>query len=150
MTNSDTRTPASPAAPTAAVSVQEPEQFELRGGDVTITYSTTSLTGAPQFNYQDKARSVNVSGDAIRVEQTAIARLVTVALEQVPDAYTLSVTLLIPQINLRDPNRTASLETLAVLTTDRSSAFTGPAGVEGQLQSYEARVLTGTASRVDF
>ena len=131
------------------VPVQEPNLFELRGGDVTMTYSTTSLTGAPQFNYQNQARAVTVSGDAIRVEPTEIARLVTVALEQVPDAYDFSVTLLIPQINLRDPNRTASLETLAVLTTDRSSLI-GPAGVEGQVQSYEARVLMGTASRVEF
>ena len=149
MTNSDTHTPTRPTTPPAAAPVQEPNLFELRSGDVTITYSTTSLTGAPQFNYQDQARSVAVSGDAIRVEQTEIARLITVDLEQVPDAYDFSVTLLIPQINLRDPNRTASVETLAVLTTDRSS-LTGPAGVEGQVQSYEARVLMGTASRVDF
>jgi hypothetical protein len=130
--------------------VQEPTQFELRGGDVAITYATTSLTGVPQFNYQDKARAVTVSGAAIRVESTAIARVVTVALEQIPDAYDFSVTLLIPRINLRDPNRTASLATLAILTTDRSSALTGPTGVEGQVQSYEARVLMGMASRLDF
>jgi hypothetical protein len=133
-----------------ATQVQEPNLFELQGDGATITYSTTSIAGVPQFNYQDNEHSVNRSGDEIRVEQTEIARLVTVDIEQVPDAYDLSVSLLVPIINLRGQTGEASVQTVAVLTTDRSSAFTGPGGVEGQVQTYETLSLQGTARRVAF
>ena len=133
-----------------ATPVQEPNQYNLQGDGATITYSTTSFAGVPLFNYQDNDHSVNRSGDEIRVEETEIARLVTVDIEQVPDAYDLSVTLLVPIINLREQFGEAAVQTVAVLTTDRSSAFTGPGGVEGQVQSYETLSLEGTAQRVAF
>lgn len=129
---------------------QEANLFELEGGGASIVYSTTSFSGAPQFSYRDTNHSVSRSGDEIRVEETRIARLVTINLQQVPDAYSLSVTLLVPAINVPVQTGQTALQTLAVLTTDRNSAFTGPAGVEGQLQTYEAFALSGTARTVAF
>lgn len=74
----------------------------------------------------------------------------TVDLEQIPDAYDLSVTLLVPRINLPEQGREAPVKTVALLTTDRSSAFTGPSGVEGQLQTYDTLKVEGTARLVAF
>ena len=74
-------------AESAAMRDQEPNQFDLHGDGASITYSTTSLAGVAQFNYQDKDHSVNRSGDDIRIEETEIARLVTIDIERVPDAY---------------------------------------------------------------
>ena len=129
---------------------QEANLFELEGGGATIVYSTTSFSGQPQFSYRDTNHSVSRSGTEIRVVQTEIARLVTVDIQQVPDAYNLSVTLLVPAVNVPRQTGEISIQTVAVLTTDRSSAFTGPAGVEGQLQTYETLALSGMARAVAF
>lgn len=128
----------------------QPNQFNLGSDNVSISYATSSIAGVPQFSYQDDNRTVSRSGDEIRTVDTEIGRLVTVDIEQVPDAFDLSLTLLVPIINLREEFGEASIQTVAVLTTDRSSAFTGPGGVEGQVQSYETLVLAGTAQRVAF
>ena len=128
----------------------QPNQFNLGSDNVSISYATSSIAGVPQFSYQDDNRTVSRSGDEIRTVDTEIGRLVTVDIEQVPDAFDLSLTLLVPIINLREEFGEASIQTVAVLTTDRSSAFTGPGGVEGQVQSYETLALAGTAQRVAF
>lgn len=51
-----------------ALQLQEPNLFELQGSGATITYSTSSIACSPQFSYQDDQRSVNRSGNEIRVE----------------------------------------------------------------------------------
>jgi hypothetical protein len=126
----------------------QPNHFELAGEYTQITYSTTSITGQPQLHYQDQQRDVNVTGDDIRSLETEIGTLVTVTLEVIPDLHTLTLTLLVPQINLNDGNE-SPLSTLAILTTHRTS-IGGPGLVEGQLQTYEAVALEGTASLVQF
>ncbi|HEX2181706.1 MAG TPA: hypothetical protein VHH10_05435 [Rubrobacteraceae bacterium] len=126
----------------------QPNLFELAGEYTQITYSTTSLTGQPQFSYRDQQRDVNVTGDDIRSQDTELGALVTVTLEVNPDRHTLTVTLLVPQINLRGGTE-SRLSTLAVLTTHRTS-IGGPGLVEGPLQTYEAVALEGTARLVQF
>ena len=126
----------------------QPNLFELAGEYTQITYSTTSFTGQPQFHYQDRQRDVNVTGDDIRSLETGIGTQVTVTLEVIPDLHTLTVTLLVPQINLDESNE-SPLSTLAILTTHRTS-IGGPGLVEGQLQTYEAVALEGTARLVAF
>jgi hypothetical protein len=126
----------------------QPNLFELAGEYTQITYSTTSITGEPQFNYQDRQRDVNVTGDDISRLETDIGALVTVTLEVIPDLHTLAVSLLVPQINLRGGTE-SPLSTLAILTTHHTS-IGGPGLVEGPLQTYEAVALEGTASLVNF
>lgn len=125
----------------------QPNLFELTGEYTQITYSTTSITGQPQFNYQDQQRDVNVTGDDIRSVDTEIGTLVTVTLEVIPDLHTLTLTLLVPQINLNEGE--SPLSTLAILTTHLTS-IGGPSLVEGQLQTYEVVALEGTARLVQF
>lgn len=127
----------------------QPNLFELAGEYTQITYSTTSITGQPQFHYQDRERDVNVTGENdIRSLETKIGTQVTVTLEVIPDLHTLTVTLLVPQINL-DQGNESPLSTLVILTTHHTS-IGGPGLVEGQLQTYEAVALEGTASLVKF
>jgi hypothetical protein len=126
----------------------QPNLFELAGEYTEITYSTTSITGQPQFHYQDRQRDVNVTGEDIRSLEREIGTQVTVTLEVIPDLHTLTVTLLVPQINLDESNE-SPLSTLAILTTHRTS-IGGPGLVEGQLQTYEAAALEGTARLVAF
>jgi hypothetical protein len=126
----------------------QPNLFELTGEYTQITYSTTSITGQPQFHYQDQQRDLTITGDDIRSLGTEIGTMITVTLEVIPDLHTLTLTLLVPQINLNEGTE-SSLSTLAILTTHLTS-IGGPSLVEGQLQTYEAVALEGTARLVEF
>ena len=46
--------------------------FSGRRDDTQVTFSTTSITGQPQFSYHDDTRDVSASGDDITVERTAL------------------------------------------------------------------------------
>jgi hypothetical protein len=74
--------------------------------------------------------------------------LITVTLEVIPDLHTLTLTLLVPQINLDEGNE-SSFSTQAILTTHRTS-IGGPNLVKGPLQTYEVVALEGTARLVAF
>jgi hypothetical protein len=124
----------------------QPNHFELAGGYTQITYDTTSITGQALFHYQDQERDLNFTGDDISSQDTDIGTLVTVTLEVIPDLHTLTLTLLVPQINLPDGNE-SPFSTLAILTTHHTS-IGGPRLVEGPLQTYEVVTLQGTASLV--
>ena len=126
----------------------QPHLFQLAGGYTQITYSTTSITGQPQFHYQDQQRDISVTGEDIRSLETEIGTLVTVTLEVISDLHTLTVSLLVPQINLNEGDE-SPLSTPAILTTHRTS-IGGPGLVEGQVQTYEVVALEGTASLVAF
>ena len=91
---------------------------------------------------------MDITTDDIRSLETEIGTQVTVTLEVIPDLHTLMVTLLVPQIDL-DESKESPLSTLAILTTHRTS-IGGPALVEGQLQTYDAVALEGTARLVAF
>jgi hypothetical protein len=127
----------------------QPNLFELAGEYTRITYSTTSITGQPQFHYQDNQRDLTFTGDDIRLLDTdEIGMLVSVTLEVIPDLHTLTLSVLIPQIDLKGETESL-LSTLAILTTHLIS-IGGPGLVEGPLQTYEVVALEGTARLVDF
>ena len=123
----------------------QPNLFELTGEytQIRITYSTTSITGQPQFHYQDQQRDLTFTGGDIRSLDSEIGMLITVTLEVIPDLHTLTLTLLIPQINLDEGNE-SSFSTQAILTTHLTS-IGGPNLVKGPLQTYEVVALEGTA-----
>jgi hypothetical protein len=75
--------------------------------------------------------------------------LITVTLEVVPDLHTLSLTLLVPQINLGDAGAASAFSTLAIMTTHLTS-IGGPDLVRGPLQTYEEVTLSGMARLVEF
>lgn len=127
----------------------QPTFFELRCNDTQITYSTTSLAGVPQLSYQDKSLNLNFSGDEIRSLDTEIGRQVSVTLEQIPDQQTVSLTLLVPTINLPEGTTETSIQTEAILTTGRTS-IGGPDLVDGQLQTYSSLMLPGVARLIQF
>ncbi|CAG0982265.1 hypothetical protein [Geobacter sp.] len=125
----------------------QPNMYEFTAKRVKITYSTTSFTGEPRLSYQDRTRNLQFKGDEIRVTSTEIGQLVTVTLEQVPDLQTITLTLLIPAINMEGD--VVTFKTEAITTTHRTS-IGGPALVKGVLQSYNTRTLQGEAKLVAF
>ncbi len=134
---------------TVAKQSHEPNLFDLRGKFTHINYSTTSIAGIPQLSYRKLGTTLNFSGDEIRVVETEIGKLVTVTIEAVPDLQTVTLTLLIPTINLPKEDTEISIDTKAIITTERTS-IGGPSLVIGQLQTYRIFSLRGTASFVFF
>ena len=143
MTNATPSPP--PPAPVEQPSTpaQQPNLFDVQGDGVTISYSTSSIRGIPLFNYQDEDQTVNRSGDEIRTEETEIAMLVTIDLEQIPDAREVTVTLFLPRIVLQPGSTETALATIGVRTAAARR-------IEGQMQTYQALNLSGTARLVAF
>jgi len=128
----------------------EPNQFVLNGvghtyKDVHIVYSTTSITGKPIFNYEDSKGTYSFTGDEIRTQKTEIGTMVTVTLESVPDLHVITLTLLMPAINLDGSAR--DFKTIAIRTTSKTT-IAGESLVKGAVQSYEMIDLKGTANSV--
>lgn len=135
-------------AKAVAVGVREANRFTLTGrNDTQITYSTTTLTGEPQLSYHDKTRDQSFSGDDITVTASPLGTLVTVTLEVIADLSTLTATLVLPGINLRDRKK-VRFRTLAILTTNLTT-IGGPQLVTGPLQTYEVVKLRGVAQHVE-
>jgi hypothetical protein len=129
---------------------QQANLFELQGYDIQITYSTTSITGEPQFSYSDRTDNRSFTGDEITVEDTALGRMVSVQLKNnAADEGLESVTLLLPVIQpviQRENSQSVDIQTLALFS--RQAVFVAPG--TGQLQRYNSVYLSGTAQVVAF
>ncbi len=142
--------PAQQEAPAAVAQPGEPNNFELKGKDIKIIYSTTSFTGEPRFNYETQNNSRQFSGEEISTLDTNIGTLVTVLVE--PDADTgkeVLLTLLLPTINLPPSSIENPIQTQAILTT-RRTPLRGGSPLEGQLETYKPLFLKGIASSINF
>ncbi|MDQ2731099.1 MAG: hypothetical protein M3Y56_05525 [Armatimonadota bacterium] len=139
--------PASAVQQGRVAQAMSPDEFELKGTGVEITYSTTSFVGTPRLNYTHGGKHKTFTGTEIQSESTALGQLVTVTLEAIPDYKSDILTLVIPQINLEGND--GHFGTFAVLTTERTSRG-GPSGVRGPVQSYQVIQLQGVAKSVVF
>lgn len=128
--------------------VAAPNLYELACADVLLTYSTSSLDGSPRLSFQDEDSSFSASGPEIGTRRTDLGTEVTVTLEAVPDDRTVTLTLLVPDVNLGDGTE-SSVDTVLLETTNRTSVG-GPDLVEGQRQTYRTTRLHGTARHVAF
>lgn len=128
--------------------IAAPNLYELACANDLVTYSTSSIDGSPRFSFQDGDRSFSASGPEISARPTDLGTEVTVTLESIPDDRTVTLTLLIPGVNLAEETE-ASVDTVLIETTNRTS-IGGPRLVNGQLQTYRTTRLHGTARIVDF
>lgn len=128
--------------------LNEPNLYELSYGDVGLTYSTTSIDGSPRFNFREAERNLNFSGEQIRTQATELGTEVTVTLEVIPDLRTVTLTLLVPAINLGNETE-VGFATAAIETTNHTT-IGGPRLITGPLQTYRVIPLEGTAKNVRF
>jgi hypothetical protein len=126
---------------------EEPNLFELRSGNIRITYSTTSLSGLPLFNYKNRRQTFAFQGEEIRQSDSEIGRQITVTIEQIPDFQTVTFTLLLPDIHLEGTE--TRFRTVGITTITRTS-IGGPDLVKGPIQTYLPRIFWGTARQVVF
>lgn len=134
--------------PAIAQELFDANLFDI-AGPIRINYSSSSITGAPLLSYKDSELDLNFQGDDITRTQTSQGELVTVTLQVVPDAFTRTITLIVPTIRVTSGEQ-AEFSTLAIETTDRSGAFVPPPGPAGVLQTYQVYQLRGSAQHVTF
>src|SRR2546421_6901477 len=93
----------------------EPNQFTLEGYATQITFSTSSISGVPLFNFSDGVQTRNFRGDEIHQEDTGVGRLVTVQLQNnAADQGFEHVTLFLPKVQLAAETHSVTIHTLAI------------------------------------
>ncbi|MHC5725435.1 MAG: hypothetical protein ACYTXY_15115 [Nostoc sp.] len=132
--------------PAQAIVVQRPNEFELKGEGTYIKYSI--LNGVSQLDYRTQKISQHFSGDQIKTLATDIGTLVTVIISKPPNpefgGNIVKLSFLLPIINLVIGTKETTVQTEAILTTEKTSGFIRTP-LFGQLQSYQTIVLRGTA-----
>lgn len=118
-------------------------------GPISINYSRSTINGVPLLSYKDAELDLNFQGDEIACIPAPVGDLVIVTLDNVPDAFVRTFTVIVPTIRVT-PGGQADLETLGFETTDRSGAFVPPPGPDGVLQTYRVHQLRGSAQQVNF
>ncbi len=121
----------------------EPTLYELKGHDLHLTYSTTTISGQPQLEYNGALGSRTLSGNEISTQQSELGTLVSVTLAPSLDATFTTLTILIPSVNMGGQNE-QSFKTLAIQAT-----HAGPDTFQiGARESYEVFHVHGTAKVV--
>jgi hypothetical protein len=122
----------------------EPNFYLLHGDGRTVTLLTSGIDGRPQCSYHDTHVSLNFSGDEITMEKTEMGTLVTVTIQQVPDAGSTSFSVVLPLVNLVGATP-AILSTFGITAMHRTTI----AGLgRGQLTTYHVSHMHGSASQV--
>ncbi|WPB77262.1 hypothetical protein KYC5002_50830 [Archangium violaceum] len=134
-----------PTAQPAAASSVAPNQFDLRGKDIQVSFSATSFTGVPLMQYRDRRRQVNARGDEIRQVDVGIGTLVTIELQSnAADAGGILFSVLIPHALLTKGDQSVKIHTLGITT--RTPGFIVP--TTRQLETYTEVDLTGEGTFV--
>ena len=122
-----------------------PNQYDLLGQGVSISYSTSSFAGKPTLNFRKGRQTLNFTGDQIRTLDTIIGTLITVTIAMTPDRGSTSFTFLLPAIELATAPAKQSFHTIGI-TTVHKTTIGGP--VKGAQQVYKTVPLRGTARQV--
>jgi hypothetical protein len=130
----------------AAMGGSPPNLFEFTDGDVHISYSTSSISGQPLFNYTNGQQQQNFSADEIRTQEGEPGTLVTVSVKKTIDMGYTSLTLVLPKVNL-GTSLSQAINALAI----EVEHISGPLPATGELDKYQnVYHLHGKASLVFF
>ena len=124
----------------------QPNLYELSGRGINVTYSSSSISGKPLFNYHDNFQVRSFSGDETQVVDGIIGKLVSVFLIRTVDGGSTSFTLVVPSVTLPQSN-VANIVTEGITTLHKFSIIGPP---QGQTELYTFHKLHGTARFVVF
>ncbi len=128
-----------------AVQTQGPNLFELSYEDTKIVYALDDSSGAPRLEYSGPMGRHSFEGDAIRTEDSARGREVSVTLDGVSHLRTITLTVFLPDVQFEDSNE-LSFRTVGIHATRRRSMMQGP-GAEFTTEPLE---FDGTARLIEF
>ena len=138
-----------PAATPKALSMIAPNLYNLSGGGVHVTYSTTGVAGQPHLTYHDAFRNLSFSGNQIRaVNVPDLGTVVSVTILLTVDTGSTTFSVLLPLVNLSGPADSAPVSTDGITTHLAFSII--PAFNHGQREFYSVVPMTGTASPFIF
>ena len=123
-----------------------PNSFQLRGDDVQVNYSTTSIDGKPRFTFKKGQKTLDFAGNQISSSTVNIGTLVSVVIAAVPDKSTTTFSILLPAIRLPESKRQA-FRTFGLTTVAKTTIEGPPVGVQ---QTYTSVALRGSARLVAF
>ena len=126
---------------------QEPNQYQLTGDGLQITYTPGNDNGQPQLGYQGSHGNLTFTANDIRSEETVPGTLITIFLVRTVDTGSVTLTLLLPGVNLagttEQPIQTIAIETQNLFSIlDRNKAR--------QTQTYQVYNLQGTARYISL
>ena len=126
---------------------QEPNQYQLTGDGLQITYTPGNDNGQPQLGYQGSHGNLTFTANDIRSEETVLGTLITIFLVRTVDTGSVTLTLLLPGVNLagttEQPIQTIAIETQNLFSIlDRNKAR--------QTQTYQVYNLQGTARYISL
>ncbi len=124
-----------------------PNQYDLQGQGVTISYSTSSIGGKPQLALKKGRNTLNFSGDEIGVLETAIGTLVSVTIAKTVDQGFTTFSFLLPAIDLSKVGAKQAFRTTGITTVHKTSIVGPPKGLQ---EVYKFVELRGTAQQVEF
>lgn len=122
-----------------------PNQYDLTGDGITISYSTSGIDAKSHLSYKKGRTTLNFTGDEIRTLATEVGALVTVTIAKTVDRGFTDFSFLLPTINLTTARQ--SFRTIGITTVVKTT-IGGP--VKGPLQTYKSADLSGTAKQVEF
>lgn len=128
-----------------AVQTQGPNLFELCYEDTKIVYALDASTGSPRLEYSGPMGRHSFEGDAIRTEDSARGREVSVTLDGVSHLRTITLTVFLPDVQFENSTE-ASFRTVGIHATRRRSMLEGP-GAELTTEPLE---FDGTAKLIEF
>lgn len=125
----------------------QPNLYQLSGGGIHITYSTSGIGGQPHFTYHDAFQTKNFTGNQITTVQTSIGLLVTVTIHMTVDTGSTTFSVLLPSVNLPTGLfASVNISTDGITTAHRFSIF----HIQGQTELYTFVPMQGTAAHVLF
>ena len=124
---------------------QKANLFELSGGGIQITYTTSGLEGIPLFSYRDNNMNLQFSGTEIKAEQTEIGEVLTVMLKQIPDSLTITFSLVLPVVNVLPGSAGSQIQVPGITTTTHTSLA---GSVLGAAKTYSHVNLQGSAQPI--
>jgi hypothetical protein len=128
-----------------AVQTQGPNLFELSYDDTRIVYALDETSGSPRLEYSGPMGRHSFVGDAIRTEDSARGREVSVTLDGVSHLRTITLTVFVPDMQFEDSDE-LSFRTVGIHATRRRSMMEGP-GAEFTTEPLE---FDGTAKLIEF
>src|SRR5437667_1385852 len=125
----------------------QPNEYTLKGGNITVNYLTSNFLGQPFLSYNDGTQTKEFFGSAIRVAEIGIGTLVTVTTFMTIDTGGTEFSVLLPVIELADATKTQQFSTDGIVTH-----FKGPDSFPstGVRETYEFLPITGTAGILRF
>ena len=123
--------------------------YECKGSAITVSYSTTNFTGKPQAKFTISKQPFSGTGEEITIQQTALGNLVTLVKKAIPDLYTDTITVLLPDVNVVKLGAKVKFNTQLISSRARTS-IAGTKLVDGVIQKNIIYPISCTATAVIF